>query len=105
MRRDDSGEFWLRALGGAFWGALEQLASDLVASAINGEWTFSHWSSYVGAAVGGAVGALIPGAKALGDVVGTITTTATTAIAYNIESSIVGREDNYCFEEVFYTIV
>ena len=36
-------------------GLAGQLTSDLVTSAINGEWTFSSWEMYLGAGLGGAL--------------------------------------------------
>ncbi|MCX8075389.1 MAG: RHS repeat-associated core domain-containing protein, partial [Clostridia bacterium] len=41
---------------GAITGALGQLASDLVSSALNGEFKLSNWQTYVGATIGGAIG-------------------------------------------------
>ena len=41
----------------------DQLATDIATSVFEGEISFSHWSTYVGATVGGAVAAAIPGAE------------------------------------------
>ena len=44
---------------GAIVGVGGQFISDLVTSAVNGQWTFSSWEQYVGAGVGGAVGGVV----------------------------------------------
>ena len=104
VRVDGDGEFW-NVLGGAFIGVLSQFASDLITSAIEGELSFSHWSSYVGAAIGGALGMLVPGGKVLADAIGSAATTVTSAVCYNVESSVIGRNEEYSFEEITYTAI
>ncbi len=64
----------------------------------------SHWASYVGAAVGEAVPSVFPAPyKILGDCVGTAVSNLVSSVSYNIESTILNRDEYYCFEEVFYT--
>ncbi len=61
-REDDGGEAWHIAIGaavGAIAGVAGQLVSDLVTSGLKGEWTFSSWQTYAGAAVGGAVSGVV----------------------------------------------
>jgi len=89
-------------LVGAAIGALSQLASDAVSSAIDGELSFSHWTSYVCAAAGGAVSRLIPNFY-LSNMVDSCISTITSASLYNLESAIIGREEYYSFEEIAYT--
>ena len=56
MHIDPEGELWLTlALTGALIDVASQFTSDLITSAIEGEFSLSHWSNYLGAAVGGAV--------------------------------------------------
>ena len=104
MRVDGDGDFW-NILAGAIIGFSSQLVTDLVTSAIEGQLSFSHWSSYVGATVGGAVGAAIPGGGILADAVGAAVSTITSTVSYNIESICVGREDEFTFEEICYTTI
>ena len=62
VRVDTEGEFWnlisaaVGAAVGAVAGVAGQFVSDLTTSALKGEWTFSNWQTYAGAAVGGAAG-------------------------------------------------
>ena len=44
---------------GAIVGVGGQLVSDLVSSAVNGEWSFSSLETYIGAGVGGAAGGIV----------------------------------------------
>ena len=102
MRRDDGGEFWLRALGGAILGVVGQFASDLITSVIDGEFQMSSFSTYLGAAVGGAVGASIPGNNdVVKDVVSAAVTTSASMIGNNIQNSITGNEERNSFEQIF----
>ncbi len=47
------------ALAGAAVGAVGTFASDLVTSAMTGEWVFSSWETYLGNMIGGAVGGVV----------------------------------------------
>ena len=88
---------------GAGIGLFSQLASDLVTSAIDGELSFSHWTSYVGAAAGGAVGNIMPGSKVLGDVIGSTVSTIVGMGGHNIVNRIQGKQSEYSDEEIMYT--
>ena len=108
-RKDSDGEYWNILIGagiGAFVGVATQFTTDLVTSAIDGELSFSHWSSYLGAAVGGAVGGAIDALEIIpspiADGIGAGVSTIVTAVSYNIESLIVGRDDMYSSEQIFY---
>jgi len=104
MRVDGDGEFWNVIVGGLV-GIASQFVSDIITSAIDGEFSISHWSEYVGAAIGGAIGSIIPGGDILKDVVGAAVTTVTSAISYNIANYFNGKSDMYSFEEIYYTTV
>lgn len=102
MRRDDGGEFWLRALGGAILGVVGQLVSDAITSAIDGEFQMSSFSTYLGAAVGGAVSAIIPGSNSIAkDIAGSVVSTVTGMIGENVQNSITGNEERNSFEQIF----
>ena len=101
MRRDDGGEFWKQFVG-ALTGVIEQLASDLMTSAIDGEFKMSSFSTYLGAAVGGAVGAIIPFSSNIAkDVAGSVVSTVTGMIGENVQNSITGNEERNSFEQIF----
>jgi len=89
-------------LVGAGIGLVSQLASDLVTSMVEGEYVFSDWTSYAGAALGGAIGAIVPGAEVIGDMVGAAVSTAAGMILTNINSSLTGGDKYHGFEEIFY---
>ena len=111
MRRDDGGEFWNIIVGagiGALSGVGGQFISDIVSSAVNGEWSISSVSSYIGAAIGGAVGGAvaasgIPGGDVIGDIVGTMVTTSVGMIGNNIEGIVRGTGSKYTADEIFCT--
>ena len=106
MRVDSDGEFWLNILAGAAVGALSQLTSDVVTWMVNGgEFELSSISSYVGASVGGAVAMLIPNGGVLADITAAAVTTVVSMLGNNIENSVTGKSDRYCFEEIFYNTV
>ena len=100
MRTDSDGDFW-HILGGAAIGVVNQFVADIVSSAINGEWSFSPASSYIGAAVGGAVGALIPSNAVLRNAVTNVVTTSVSMIGENINNMIHGESISYTSEEIF----
>ena len=104
MRVDYDGEFW-HVIGGALIGISSQFVSDLITSSIEGELSFSNWSSYVGAAIGGAVSALVPGGVVLSDVIGAAVTTIASSATYNLASAIAGENSYYSSEEIFYNVV
>ena len=63
MYTDPSGEWALfddiiAAIVGAVVNVLGQVVSDVITSIGTGNWQFSSWETYVGAAVGGAIGGL-----------------------------------------------
>ena len=89
---------------GAVIRLFSQLASDLVTSAIDGELSFSHWSSYAGAALGGGISAFLP-RGIIGDSIGSAITTMSSALFYNLESAICEMDDYYSFEEIYYNTV
>ena len=72
MRADKDGEFWLTAVAigagvGAITGVAGQFISDLLTSSLNGEWSFSNWQTYAGAALGGAAyGAVLAATGSVG---------------------------------------
>lgn len=49
----------IAALIGACVGVVGTLLSDVVTSALNGNWQFSSWETYLGSAIGGAVGGVV----------------------------------------------
>ncbi|MBQ8168059.1 hypothetical protein IJZ97_01420, partial [bacterium] len=104
MRVDYDGEFW-HVIGGALIGISSQFVSDLITSSIEGELSFSNWSSYVGAAIGGAVSVLVPGGVVLSDVIGAAVTTIASSATYNLASAIAGENSYYSSEEIFYNVV
>ena len=67
MNIDPNGEFLfsflaslaIAALIGACVGVVGTLLSDVVTSALNGNWQFSSWETYLGSAIGGAVGGVV----------------------------------------------
>ena len=46
----------IAAIAGAIVGVVGQFVSDIVTSVFTGNWQFSSWETYIGAAIGGAVG-------------------------------------------------
>ena len=104
MRADNGGDFWHMLIGGII-GVASQFCSDLITSAIEGEFSTSHWSEYAGAFIGGMVGQLFSMTPFLGDVVGAAVATVVTSNVYNVESLITGRSEYYSFEETYYSTV
>ena len=49
----------IAALIGSCVGVAGTLLSDIVTSALNGNWQFSSWETYLGSAIGGAVGGVV----------------------------------------------
>ena len=103
MYTDPSGEWALfddiiAAIVGAVVNVLGQVVSDVITSIGTGNWQFSSWETYVGAAVGGAVGGwsslyITPiGGGALGGFISTLTT--------NGLESITGKNNNLFWDNL-----
>ncbi len=103
-RADDGGEFW-NVLIGAATGAFSQLATDLISSAVSGEWRMSSFIDYAGAAIGGAIGAVLPGSGVLKDTISAATSTVVGMTVNNIANSITGEGEMHTADEIFYDSV
>lgn len=104
LRADVGGGVWelvakavTKIAVGALKGLAGQFVSDCVTSAMNGEWTFSSISTYVGAAVGGAVSEVIP-VPYLSEAAGSAASTAVEMLIDNIT----GNGEPVGFEEFVY---
>ena len=73
-------------------GLAGQLTSDLVTSAINGEWTFSSWEMYLGAGLGGALAGALFAVGAGGFVTGALSGGLTAFVGNGLEMAH-GKQD------------
>ena len=84
-RKDESGELWQAILIGAGVGAITgfagQLASDLFAGIVTGEYHMSNWQTYVGAIIGGAAGGATLAATGNINAANAVTGTVTTGVS------------------------
>lgn len=89
---------------GAIVGVGSQLVSDIVTSAVNGEWSFSSWETYVGAAAGGAAaGNAISRGVFDPRALGAISNGTSTFVTQNLES-LSGRNERSFGEIAFNTV-
>ena len=88
-RLDKSGYFWtgivIGAIVGATAGIVGQFISDMVTSALNGEFTISNWQTYTGAAVGGAFGGIVLAVTKDINIANFVTGAITTGVGQSLE--------------------
>ena len=94
---DPSGHAFISALLisigiGIAVGLAGQLTSDLVTSAINGEWTFSSWEMYLGAGLGGALAGALFAVGTGGFVTGALSGGLTSFVGNGLEMAH-GKQD------------